>query len=371
MGNDTFITLVIHTYDRAVILKQILESNGIEVRLQNVNLNEPIVSSGVRVRIKEKDLPLALKITETDDTLSPALMEMKMAGMSGNILIPVDFSDYSILACQVGFAFSKLLSLHPVLLHTFVTPYFSGSLPLSDNFSADLRDTEIRLRLETDAKNKMKNFCNNLNQLINTGEISKIKYSTMIREGVPEEVILDYAKNSPPSLIVMATRGKNKKEADMIGSVTAEVLDSCRVPVFTVPEGFKFSKLADIRNVGFFCNLNQQDILAMDSFIRLFNEEQFDVSVIPVNERAGTKVNERVKTLVSYFEKHYTELNFSTAVLSTSDFRTEVEKLIFTQEINLLVVPNQKKSIFSRLFNPSIAHKILFEKDIPMLVLPV
>ena len=38
---------------------------------------------------------------------------------------------------------------------------------------------------------------------------------------------------------------------------------------------------------------------------------------------------------------------------------------------DLIVVPNKKKNVFSRLFNPSLAHKILFAADIPMLVIPV
>lgn len=371
MGNETFITLVIHTYDHAVVLKQILEANGIEVRLQNVNLNEPILSSGVRVRIKEKDLPLALRITESADNLSPALVNYKMAGMSGNILIPVDFSDYGFLACKVGFAFAARLSLHPVLLHTFITPYFRGSLPLSDNLSADLRDSEIRSKLENEAKIKMKDFTGKLDDIISEGKIAKVSYTSIIREGVPEEVILDYSKNTHPSLIIMVTRGICKKESEGIGSVTAEVFDSCRVPVFSVPEGYEFPDLKDIDKVGFFCNLDQQDIIVMDSFARMFDKEPYGIDLIPANERAVNKSEEKAKTLIDYYEKHYTNIQFGYAILKGKNFTKEVDKLIVERGIKLLVVPNKRKSIFSRLFNPSIAHKILFERDIPMLVLPV
>ena len=39
------ITVAIHTYDRAIELKNLLEKEGIEVLLQNVNLEHPTVSS--------------------------------------------------------------------------------------------------------------------------------------------------------------------------------------------------------------------------------------------------------------------------------------------------------------------------------------
>lgn len=371
MNKSTYITLAIHTYDRAIILKQILESNGIDVKLQNVNLTEPTISSGVRVRISEKDLPLALKITESSSSISPALFEMRIAGMSGNILIPIDLSDYSMIACKVGFQFAKSLSLHPVLLHTFVTPYLDGVLPLSDARSADLHDMALRDRLEDKAKRQMKEFCKLLKQNITEGILPNVGFTTIVREGVPEEVIQDYAKNSPPSIIVMATRGKDKKEKEVIGSVTAEVFDSCRVPVFSVPEGFESTDFSNIKKVIFFCNVNQQDILSMDTFVRLFNNQPMEIFVVPVNDRAGINLNVGIDKLVTYFKTHYPEFKFSSKIILSKTFRAEIEQMISDCQVELLVVPNKKKSIFSRLFNPSIAHKIIFEKDIPMLVLPV
>ena len=54
--NDKLITVAIHTYAKALILKTMLENEGIQVVINNVNLIQPVVSAGVRVRIKEKDL---------------------------------------------------------------------------------------------------------------------------------------------------------------------------------------------------------------------------------------------------------------------------------------------------------------------------
>ena len=57
---DRLVTLAIHTYEKAVILKSILETEGIEVYIQNVKQIQPVDSAGVRVRIKESGLPHAL-----------------------------------------------------------------------------------------------------------------------------------------------------------------------------------------------------------------------------------------------------------------------------------------------------------------------
>ena len=63
MNNDSkLVTLAILTYSKAQILQTILENEGIESYIQNVNLIQPVISSGVRVRINEHDLPQALKV---------------------------------------------------------------------------------------------------------------------------------------------------------------------------------------------------------------------------------------------------------------------------------------------------------------------
>ena len=102
MAADRFITLVIHTYDRAVALKKILESHGIQVRFENLVISGAGIASGVRVKICERDLPLALRIIESGDQYAAAKVEMKMAGENGNLLLPIDFSPYSMLACKAG-----------------------------------------------------------------------------------------------------------------------------------------------------------------------------------------------------------------------------------------------------------------------------
>ena len=47
---DKLVTLAIHTFEKAQILKTMLETEGIEVYIHNVNQIQPVVSAGVRVR---------------------------------------------------------------------------------------------------------------------------------------------------------------------------------------------------------------------------------------------------------------------------------------------------------------------------------
>ena len=127
---DKLITLAILTYSKAQILQSVLENEGIESYIHNVNLIQPVISSGVRVRIKESDLPQALKIIESSSWLSSEILqeEKPEPASAPYVLIPVDFSTYSLKACDFGFHMAAKMKVDVVLLHVHFTPIYIPSL---------------------------------------------------------------------------------------------------------------------------------------------------------------------------------------------------------------------------------------------------
>src|SRR5690554_5731971 len=97
-NKDKLITLAILTYSKAQTLQSVLENEDIEAFIHNVNQIQPVISSGVRVRIKESDLPRALEIIESSTWLAEDVIEDKDPVLDtkvDKVLIPIDFSDYS------------------------------------------------------------------------------------------------------------------------------------------------------------------------------------------------------------------------------------------------------------------------------------
>lgn len=371
---EKYITLAIHTYEYAVELKKILEAHSIDVHFEKVSLDSKSVNYGMRVKIAEKDLPLALKLVESGSELAQRDVISSLTGVEGNVLIPVDFSSHSELACKVGFAMAERLSLTPVLLHTYATPSLGGPLPYSGDYDPDMPDletAELSLSVRQEAEKAMRSFIRKVYEKQHDGTLADIKFSHILEEGLPEDVILNYSKNTPPTLIVMATRGKEQREEDLIGSVTAEVLDVCRVPVFAVPEQYDFPGVREIRRLAFFCTLTQRDILSVDTLMRLFDFPEVDITLIPVNELNSDKVEEKIKALQDYLAKNYPTATFSYRVFKQKTFREEIERFSQEKGLELLIVPNKKMNAFRRFFNPGIAHRILFERDMPLLALPV
>lgn len=370
--DDRLITVAIHTFDRAHELKVLLEREGLEVTLHNVNLNHPVVSSGIRVRIKESDLPLALRIIENQEIFT---LDNAEKDKSDHILVPVDFSSYSDKACQVALKLAEKLKANIHLLHTYSDPSYNSSIQLSAVFSFDSanNDPDVKLAVETEARRQMDLLSSSLLARMKFGELPVVKVTTEIREGIPEELINQYAKEQAPLMIVMGTRGANTKERELVGSVTAEVLDTCRYPVFTVPDTVDLNSFSRLDSVLFFSNFDQEDILALDELFRLLPVEHVNVILVRIPGKKSTDemTDESLRRLEAYCTVHYPAHRFSVDSLSVNTIEDDFHRLTNASRGKLIAVPNKKKNIFARLFNPGIAHRILFHSDTPMMVIPV
>ncbi len=375
MEEDRLITVAIHTYDHAVALKNMLEREGVTAVLHNVNLSTPVVSSGVRVRIKESDLPQALRIIENSEIFAPK----KECAQSADdaepiILVPVDFSDYSMKATVMAFDVAYRHKARIMLLHSFINPALSKRVQLTDSFSFELAESqEVGNALMRAARITMDLFETQLRQRIKDGEIPPVKFSNLITEGVPEDVINETAKTLSPILIVMGTRGADRKEEELIGSVTAEVLDSCKFPVFSIPENISLERVSDISHLIFFSNLEQEDLLAIEAIYRLFVHTPLEITIVHVPGKKELSSSDRkaIKSLVEYCRNHYPSFTFNSDEIALGTLGDDYRRIAREHKVNLVALPNKKRNVFFRFFNPSLAHRLLLHTDIPMLVIPV
>lgn len=367
---DRLITVAIHTYDHALCLKNILESQNIPVTLQNINLDHPVVAAGVRVRIKESDLPQALRIIENPEIFS---LSSSVCQQERLVLVPVDFSSYSMQACRLAFAVASIHKATITLLHTFTDPTYESAMQMSDSLTYEVEDAESRQIFQTEAESLMEKFVAKLREEIKNGGLPPVIFNFETCEGLPEEAINQYAKEHKPMLIVMGTRGADKKERDLVGSVTAEVLDTCRFPVFTIPEGVDISNISDIKRMVYFCDIDQADIIALDRLRSLLSGCSPRITLVKIPSKKQNRDNTALPlaALKQYCEEHYPGVTFDTDYLMPDSAEADFERITDRQHIDLIAVPNKKKNVFARLFNPGIAHRLLFRTDSPMIVIPV
>lgn len=374
MENDRLITVAIHTLDKATQLKALLESEGVNVTLQNVNLATPVMSAGVRIRIAESDLPLALRIIENPEIFRTDSVKHNDE-QQHSILVPIDFTEKSLNAARLAFNVAASNNAKVVLLHSFLVPHTNPMTSIGDTLTFDqaeseAEDVEVSATIAKSAHRQMRQLEQELRSEIKAGRLPAIKSSTVLTEGVPEECIGRYIKEHPEvRLLVMGTRLASKKAHDLAGSITAEVLDSCRIQALTVTEtDHPLLSLADVRKLSLLSHLEQEDFLALDAVNRLMPADAIvDVKVVCMpNDRYSKATNLAARNaLEEYCAEHFPQYNFTLTEHDRSKPELEIESS------DLVVIPSRKKNIFARLFNPGAAHRLLFHTDIPLLVIPV
>jgi nucleotide-binding universal stress UspA family protein len=370
---DRLITIAIHTYQKALMVKMLLENEGVEVFLHNVNQIQPVVSSGVRIRIKESDLPKALKLIEESDFFKK--LEQEENGKeeeirTKTILIPVDFSDYSLRACELGFNYAHKIEANIHITHAYYTPIYPASISIGDSFMYQTGNEEISVEIFKKTQEDM----NKLNQIIqekmNSGEWENVNYTYSLHDGLPEEEIIRISKEMKPLMIIMGTRGKDQKDQELIGSVTAEVIERTRVPVFAIPENTPFRKFSQVRNIAFGTSFEQKDLISIDTLFHALRDDNISFYLFHITHNKQDTWNEiKLGGIKEYLSKQYPGLKIYYDIIDGQDFVLNLEKFIRNNAIDIIALTTYRRNIFSRIFNPSMARKMLFHTDTPMLVL--
>lgn len=257
-------------------------------------------------------------------------------------------------------------------MHVYFSPIYMPSLQYAtEGYGVPMeRDMGIKSMLES-IHTQLNKLTEEIKNRISKGEMPDVKYTCLLREGVPEEEILHYARFEKPLMIIMGTRGQGEKELDLIGSVTAEIIERSPTFVYAIPEHTKSKNFREIQKVAFITNFDQRDLIAFDSLITTFQDYKFKISFIHLNTDEHRRTWNEIKLagIKEYFKKQYPQLDICYNVVTEDHLLSNLDDYVKQEQIDVLCITNYKRNIFARLFNPSIARKMIFHSNTPILVI--
>ena len=265
------------------------------------------------------------------------------------ILLPVDFEKVSKSMIKLGFSIAKVTDSEVVILNV-----------------ADIKNlSEINFAPFSDRIEEMKK----------EGSLPNIKYQIVLKKGVPENEILEFAEKNNVLLVVMDTRVKEEKQQDLIGSVAAEVIDSCCVPVMAIPRNVKIDNFTYFDSISVASAL---DVLDMEPFKRImfmFADYRYDLNIVHILEKKekASDYQEILKDIDSYIKEHFSKINVTYSIVPIEKtVSTDLVNYFLTSAFKLMVIKNNnKRSILNRLFRTSLPKKLVYHAKAPLLVLPI
>ncbi len=367
---ENIITIATYPYSRAQLLKGRLEAEGIECFLSNINLVQAQISGGVKINIAGKDTAKALKIIdEVKEEYGEAKQKIVDRLKSiRRILVPVDFSEQSINACNFAVGLASKLKSEIKLLYSYFNPIVISEPYLEDSSFIYQMDGVVR-NIEEEAKSKMTELISKIKQDAEKEYLNKLKISYHLDRGAPEDVILNFAESWNPGVVVMGTKGAGKSSFDYFGSVTKKIITKVRIPVLVVPQQSVFMGISYIGKVMYATDFDKSDFRALRKLLTLLRP--FDVRIYCVHISTGKDTafdNAKMNSLKEHFKTEFSDFNLHCDLIQRNDVLQGLEDYIEEKEIDMLALTTQKRGVIERLFNPSLAKQMLFHTHIPLLV---
>jgi nucleotide-binding universal stress UspA family protein len=262
-----------------------------------------------------------------------------------------------------------------MFLHVYSGSYIPPSFPFSSEILVDRGRGEGYASIRSAyarAEADFEKMCATMDCKMDSGELPRVKYDYMLREGLPEEEIIAFAQTYHPELIIMGTRGKKQKNMDMIGSVTAEIIELTNVPLLAVPEQITYYNLHKIRRFAFATSFNQHDLIAFDRFVALMeNYPQAEIQLFNISTSKNEWNEIRLSGINTYLKKQYPNLILDYTVLDDGDLLEAIEKFVKEKQIDMIACSTHRRSMIMRIFSPDIARRMLFHGNTPLFVIPI
>lgn len=166
----------------------------------------------------------------------------------------------------------------------------------------------------------------------------------------------------------MGTRSRYHKDENLIGSVTAEVLEACKSPVMAISLGISLLP-EKIRRVAFLTNFDQKDLIAIDTAISFLNTDGLELVFIHATEKKESWDEVMLAGIKEYFANHYPRLKTEYAFLDKEKNLDQIQSFLEASKIELVALNTKKRNLFFRFFNQGIATKLLFNTETPLLVM--
>ncbi len=283
------------------------------------------------------------------------------------ILVPIDFSDYSLNACFFALHLSSRTGAEVLLFHVFFNPMVDA-MAFPDAFTYQSNMTEIFKDLEQNAEKQIRKFSKKIKRYAGIKDLKNIKITTEVKAGQPGEEIDNIIRSFAPKIIVIGTRGHGKQSGEILGSVAARVIDTAGIPVLLVTRDARLKEKGELKLL-YATDFDESDYQSIHKLTKILSGYSIKIDCVHFSTSSNSKSNsKKMAQMKAHFLKTHKQLSLECHIIENKDLLKGVNDFIEINDIELIALTHKKRNIFYRLFNPSLAKKLLFQTKRPVFV---
>ncbi|HNQ12269.1 MAG TPA: universal stress protein [Bacteroidia bacterium] len=269
------------------------------------------------------------------------------------ILVPIDFSEQSIIALKQSYNLARLSKAEITLLH------------VADESTLEPLFEIMRVTKEY-TQEVLKTFEKKLLTLAE--EVTKdahVKVNVLVRTGKIYEVIAEEAENIDAYFIVMGTNGPIGIKKKFIGSNALRVIREAKCPVISIKGK---SHRQGCKTIVLPLDLTRETKEKVNKAIELANYFAGAIKVITINDSKDEFITNKLKRqmdqVVDYIGSN--GLICSGEFIHGTDIAREVMDYSVKVDADLIMIMTQQELYLTELFIGSSAQEIINESEIPV-----
>ena len=282
------------------------------------------------------------------------------------ILVPIDFSDYSINAVTTAIRLAADTASEVRLLHVFDDPFVTHDMEkVTFNNEVTRRTEELLHKMETDAKSKMSDMESDVYRFMQENNLT-VPLTVELRRGFAVDQIVAGAREWIADVIVVGARGHSRFEKMLFGTVTKGVIDDAHCPVLALPADFQWKHPKELM---YATDFNDYDAYAIAKLLNLFQVYPVRLHVTHFNlDNNHLPDEEKMQALHDTFQSYGRNNLISYEIVDGKVLLSALNEYMAAKDIDLLAVTTRKMSSLQRIFSKSASINLLYHAHKPLLV---
>lgn len=280
----------------------------------------------------------------------------------GTILVPVDFSDYSLSAVEYAAAIAKKINSGILLYHGYHVVTETDYAPISASYVGLQIENQQHLWEERMAELKSRLA----NEQYDNGS-GPLAVNSTVKMGLVVDDVAEMAEDPNIELVVMGTKGATGLERALFGSVTVAVLDKISCPVLAVPKGAKFK---GFEQIVYATDFDDKDIEVIDDLLEFAAYFDSHITCLHINTDLAHMTDDKAEIDVLRETYWFTPINrLDFALKRDESVPKGIDHYLQEHDTQLLAVLRQSHSFWERLLARSVSKNLAYHSEVPLLIL--
>ena len=353
-------------------VKNKFEAEGIECFFTNEGLtlgstyNPDEVLLKVKVNQSEKAVKILLQIHKDYD-LDKIQEDITFANLK-KILVPVKLTDNCIDICNYAMLLAKVINAEVKLLYVYPDPIIHESEKHTVSWE---RHVKLELReANKNAQLRLVEFSDELKSQIPKTLFETVKLHYRMLKGTPPNVIADACERYKPDIILMRTKKNLKKSGGFLEKTIVKVIEQSNYPVLAVPVSATF-KEKEKTNVMYATNFYEADNSSLNKLLDILQPFEKEIHCVHIDLHDDPHHQEKVDELNKLLVKEYGEHKIQCELFESENMIKGFNDFVEKNSIDIISFSKIKRSVFYKMFHPSILEKLVSAGKVPVLIFPV